>query len=302
MPGSPAPDLVELLRTGPFHAAFRAAVHARGLSLDRLRSRLVHRDLPVALSSLSDWQHGRRRPAGERSRAAVRALEEILGVPAGALIRLLDEATGPGGGLDDNEGPLGELLDQLPGSRTVHAFDVLSEHDKVVIDARRRTARLWSRTAVRARTGGIDRFHLRYFGDAGCDIERVHVDAVENCRLGQVLRHPAGVLVAELLFGEPLEAGQTWVLENRVRDGTGAPSTEYAHGFREDGYQYVMEVRFDPAALPVECHAFAQSDLHDVRHRTGALTLNHHHGVHLFANGPRGGLLGIGWSWPGEPA
>jgi hypothetical protein len=227
MPGSPPPDLVELLRAGPFHDAFRAAVRARGLSLDRLRARLVRRELSVALSSLSDWQHGRRRPAGERSRTVVRALEEILGVPVGALVRLLDEPSALQSTLDDDRGPLAELLDQLPGSRAVHAFDVLSGHDKVVIDARRRTASIWSRTAVRARTAGVDRYLVRYFGDAGCDIERVHVQALENCRLGRVMRHPAGVLVAELLFDETLEAGQTWVFEDVVSDGTGAPSTEF---------------------------------------------------------------------------
>ncbi len=300
MPGSPPPDLVELLRTGPFHAAFRAAVHARGLSLDRLRARLVRRELPVALSSLSDWQHGHRRPAGERSRTVVRALEEILGVPPGALIRLLDEPSVRLSTLDDDGGPLAELLDQLPGSRTVRALDVLSGHDKVVIDARRRTASIWSRTAVRARTAGLDRYLVRYFGDADCDIERVRVEAIENCRLGRVLRHPAGVLVAELLFDETLEAGQTWVFEDRVDDGTGAPSTEYAHGFREHGEQHLMEVRFDPAALPVECHGFAQSDHHDARHPTGTLPLNRHHGVHLYAAGVCGGLLGIEWTWPGS--
>jgi hypothetical protein len=288
-------DLASLLESGPFHDAFRAAVSARGLSLDRLRARLVGRDIPVAVSSLSDWQHGRRRPAGERSLSAVRALEEILGVPRESLVRLLDEPVRRG--LDETRGALGELLDQLPGSRA-RTVEILSGHDKVTIDARRRCASVWSRLAVRARCDGVDRYLVRYFGDAGCVIEAVHVDAVENCRLGRVLRHPAGVLVAELLFDEVLAAGQTWVFEDRVRDGTGEPSLEYAHGFRQHGEQHLMEVRFDPAALPVDCHAFAQSGLDDVRHRTGGLSLNAHHALHLFASGISGGLLGIGWSWP----
>jgi hypothetical protein len=134
----------------------------------------------------------------------------------------------------------------------------------------------------------------------GCAIESVHVDAVENCRLSRVLRHPVGVLVAELLFDEVLAAGQTWVFEKRVRDGTGQPSREHAHGFRQHGEQHLMEVRFDPAALPLDCHAFAQSGLDDERRRTSDLALTSHHAVHLFASGVSGGLLGIGWSWPDQ--
>jgi len=290
-------DLASLLQTGPFHDAFRAAVSARGLSLDRLRARLVRRDIPVAVSSLSDWQHGRRRPAGERSLTAVRALEQILGVPRESLVRLLDEPVRRG--LDETHGALGELLDQLPGSRA-RTVEILSGHDKVTIDPRRRCASVWSRIAVRALTDGIDRYLVRYFGDPGCAIESVRVDAVENCRLSRVLRHPVGVLVAELLFDEVLAAGQTWVFEKRVRDGTGQPSREHAHGFRQHGEQHLMEVRFDPAALPLDCHAFAQSGLDDERRRTGDLVLTSHHAVHLFASGVSGGLLGIGWSWPDQ--
>jgi hypothetical protein len=58
-----------------------------------------------------------------------------------------------------------------------------------------------------------------------------------------------------------------------------------------------MEVRFDAAALPVRCHAFAQPGLYDERHRTAELTLTKHHALHLLAPGVHAGLLGIGWSW-----
>src|SRR5207248_10592476 len=110
--------------------------------------------------SLSDWQHGRRRPAGERSLTAVRALEEILGVPRESLVRLLGEPVRRG--LDETRGALGELLDQLPVSRA-RTVEFLSGDDKVTIDGQRRCASVWSRVAVRALTGGVDRYLLRYF-------------------------------------------------------------------------------------------------------------------------------------------
>jgi hypothetical protein len=304
MTATAEPDLGLLLYTGPFHTALRAAVRERGLTLDRLRAHLARRGIPVGLSSLSDWQHGRRRPRSAGSLRAVRALEDILGLPQRSLIGLLGEPARPGApaparprdGLDERSGAVAELLDGLPGSREID-FDVVSGHDKSTIDAERRMTRVWSRMVVRARRDGVDRYVLRYFGDAGCAIDRVELGSLENCRLGSVRRHRAGVLVAELLFDKALRAGETWVFEYEVSDQTADVCTDHAHGFRQPGEQFLMEVRFHPAALPVDCHAFAQPGLYDSRHRTADLALSPHHAVHLFATGVSAGLLGVGWAW-----
>src|ERR1043165_877089 len=89
--------LAEVLRHGPFHVALRAAIDARGLGLDRLQHRLAERGLRVSTTSLSYWQHGRTQPEKPNSIAAVGVLEEILGVPANALVSLLGprRARGP---------------------------------------------------------------------------------------------------------------------------------------------------------------------------------------------------------------
>jgi hypothetical protein len=301
------PDLASVLYTGPFHVAFRTAVHERGLTLDRLRAHLARRGIAIGLSSLSDWQQGRRRPGSPNSMRAVRALEEILGLPQGILIRLLVEPPRPGTrasvtrlrrGYDDRSGALGDLLDELPGSRRRDVV-VLNRQEKLRLDAAGRTSVIWLRMAIQASQDGADRYVLHFFGDTGCAVERVRLSGLETCRLGRVKRDRAArVLVAELLFDEALRAGQTWVLEVEIRDGTAQPCTEHAHGFRQPGEQYLLEVRFDPAALPVECHAFAQPGLYEARHRTAELTLNSQHAVHLLAPGTNTGLLGIGWSWP----
>jgi hypothetical protein len=301
--GPPEPELAVLLHTGPFHAAFRSAIRERGLTLQRLQARLAGRGIHLALSSLSDWQHGNRRPGSESSLRAVEALEEILGLPGHPLLRLLIEPSGnvttlrPRRGLDEGAGDLGRLLDDLPGSRE-RDLDVLLAEEKVVIDERRRTASIWWRGLVRCLRGGTERYVLRYFGDAGCQVDGVRLRGLENCRVGRVLRHPSGVLVAEVLFGETLREGDTWVFEYRVDDGTGDPATEYAHGFRLAEEQLVMEARFHPSALPVDCHAFAQPGLYDPRFRTADLQLNRHHAVHLVARSVTSGVRGIAWSWP----
>jgi hypothetical protein len=298
------PDLGRLLRTGPFHTALRAAIRERGLTLDRLRAHLARHGVIVGLSSLSDWQHGNRRPAGESSLRAVAALEQVLRIPPESLTRLLIEpaaggtpATRPRDGLAECSGAVAELLDGLPGSRE-RMVDVISSQETVRLGAEQQTMSIWSRMVVRARCDGVDRYLLRYWGNRACAIDRVDFDTLENCRLGRVRRHAAGVLVAELLFDDVLKAGDTWVFEQRIVDGTGEPCTEHAHGFRLPDEQYVLEVRFDPAQLPLDCHAFAQPGLYDVPTRTADLTLNRHHAVHLVAARMNAGLVGIAWSWP----
>ena len=310
-PVAPAePGLGVLLHTGPFHAAFRSAIRERGLTLQRLQARLASRGIPLALSSLSDWQHGHRRPGSASSFRAVRALEEILGLPPEALMRLLvapypvpGKVTPlrPRHGGDEPTGELARLLDGLPGSRE-HALDVVHAEEKAVIGADRRTASFWRRLVVRCVRDGADRYIVRYFGDRGCRIDRVGLFGLENCEVGRVLRNASGVLVAEILFGQTLACGDTWVFEYRIEDGTGDPATECAHGFRFGEEQVVMQVRFHPAALPVDCHAFAQPGLYDPRHRTADLRINQHHAVHLVVQGVTSGVLGIAWTWPQRDA
>ncbi|WP_214110523.1 hypothetical protein [Acrocarpospora catenulata] len=82
-------ELAVLLRTGPFERALRAAIAARGLSLERLHVRLAERGTHVSLASLSNWQRGRSRPERSSSLAAVGELEIILGLPTHSLVTLL---------------------------------------------------------------------------------------------------------------------------------------------------------------------------------------------------------------------
>lgn len=82
-------ELAELLRTGPFEAALRAAIRARKLSLERLQCRLRARGTPVSITALSYWQSGRRQPERPDSLLALEQLESVLGLRNGALSALL---------------------------------------------------------------------------------------------------------------------------------------------------------------------------------------------------------------------
>lgn len=77
------------MSTTAFSRALRAAITARGLSLDRIQARLHQRGLSVSVTALSYWQSGKRQPERRSSITAVRALEDILDVPPGSLLALL---------------------------------------------------------------------------------------------------------------------------------------------------------------------------------------------------------------------
>jgi hypothetical protein len=304
MSQSIGPTLDILLTTGPFDAALHAAVRARGLTLDRLRAHLARRGIPIALSTLSDWQHGKHRPSITRSLRTVHALEEILGLRPRTLVRLLVDQAGDAprkrkaqGGGHHRSGDLDRLLDRIPGSRARLA-DMVCDHQVYTVGPDRRLATLRCRKVIQARHDGVDRHVLRYFGNPGCDPNQIQVRPIRNCRLGRVASDRSGIVVAELHFEEKLHTGDIWVFEIEIVDPTGRPVTECAHAFRSRDQQYLMEVRFDSAALPVDCHSFAQTDLYKRRQRIGDLAVNRQHALHLLTSGLHGGVVGIGWRWP----
>ena len=297
--------------SGPFHVVLRDAIRRRGLQLQRLRSRLAERGIRVGIASLSDWQHGRAWPQRANSLRAIGALEEILGLPTRTLTNLLPTRTRtnllaghpaapfqPRQGVDESTGPIAELLDQLPGSRAWDLDTLTTEHI-VTVDADRCPSLVAIRSLVRARRDGVDRLVLRYFGTATGDIDRVTVRPTRNCGSGRVLRHPEGhVMVAELLFGEPLSAGETWIFEVELRDPTATARSDFAHGFRRMEGNYLLEVRFHPKALPSRLNGYLRADLYTESHRLTDLRLNNHRSVHLTAANMTAGVLGIQWEWP----
>jgi hypothetical protein len=303
-PASQPPDG----RAGPFHVALRAAIEARGLTLERLQDRLAQEGIVVSVTSLSYWQHGRSQPERPASLRAVTVLEKVLGTPSGSLAALLGprRPRGPRSLRDTFSerpeevmgigAPLARLLDDLPGSRR-HDLDLISQHETVTIDASGRLAQLSSRALAEARKDGVDRYFALYQGDPGCDVEAVEVHAVRDCAVGRVLRDTsAAVLVAEILFGGELAFGESHPFEFALLDGT-APTTSHSHGFRCRVDQFVLQARFDSGALPARVEGFVQAQLNDEPRPTGELALNAHHAVHVAAAQVGPGGIGIAWQW-----
>lgn len=306
----PAPAEVELaraLRTGPFHLALRAALAARGLALHRVQHRLAQRGIKVGVTSLSYWQQGARRPRRTESLRAVRALEDVLELPAHALTRLLEP--------EERERPerpvarsyrsllrqseaLRGLLSELesPADGGLHTVWHL---ERVRVGPDRELRDRDSQHVVRAHRDGVDRYLAIHTGEPGCDASRVTVTADENCRLGRVRRHrAAGLVVAELLFDVRLRAGDTHLFGYGFQDGTGEPCTEYVRGFSFGSGQYVLQVRFHESALPVRCRRFVQASATAPRTGHRELTLSgQHRMVHVVEQDVGPGILGIEWDW-----
>ncbi|MGP3634910.1 hypothetical protein ACTU45_16310 [Streptomyces sp. 24-1644] len=300
-------ELAQVLHTGPFHLALRTAISVRGLPLQRVQHHLAHRGIKVGVTSLSYWQQGVRRPRRAESLRAVKALEEVLALPGNSLLRLLDsgvpaDAERPAArsyrALLEASGAVERLLASMesPADGGLHT---VGHQERVRIAAGREMAGRASQHVVRAHRDGVDRYLAVYRGDPGCDPSAIEVRALENCRTGRVRwDHEAGVLVAELLFDTRLRAGDTYLFGYGFEDGTGGPCGEYVRGFSFGGGQYVLQVRFDEAALPVRCRRFVQVSAGVPRGARTDLTLTgRHRTVHLVEQGVRPGLVGIDWDW-----
>jgi hypothetical protein len=297
------------LRTGPFDLALRAAIESRGLTLDRLRTRLAQDGLRVAVTTLSYWQRGLRRPERPESLRVVSALEGILGLPPHSLTVLLGPRRPRGAAVRSARWPhpYAEIM-RLPGDLTAllaeldspaaGKLQVVSEYNCVTVGPGREMTSLGVRLVVRSHHDGVDRALVIYDGEPGEDMERAEITAGDSCRLGRLRRDPiAGAVAAELLFDRTIRLGETHLFSYGVRTNTDRERTEYVGAFRFPAGQYVLRVRFDPAALPVQVHRFTARFAGGEESETAELTLDADHAVHLVETALPPGTAGIRWAW-----
>ena len=264
-------ELAELLRTGPFENALRAAIRSSRLSLERIQHRLRARGTPVSITALSYWQSGRRRPERPDSLLALRELEDVLGLSAGALSSLLGpprprgrtrQAATDAPPLSDlwwsEDSSATELLNRVDTSPD-GKLTRLSHHDLLHVDGHGNQRKVRSRKLVRAESNDADRWVMVFDGAASAERPPV-IRPIRSCRLGQVLTdHARDLVVAELLFDRPLQRGETILLEYEVVDVPNDPGPNdytFCRLFRLPVRQYVLEVQFDPACPPTKCESF----------------------------------------------
>jgi transcriptional regulator with XRE-family HTH domain len=262
--------LAEALAVGPFHVALRAAISASGLALDRIRYRLGLRDVTISVPTLSNWQSGRRRPERPESLRALAELEDVLDLPPAALRSLLGPPR-PRGRAARPQGPntlvatwgrpVAALLANVDTSSDGR-LTRLSQHDRIEIDGHGRLAEVTNRLVLRASHDGADRWIQVW--DAGHAERLPEIVADQHCRLRRLNVDPeTSLMVAELVFDNPLARGETIILEYRVvyPAQSPTPADTFARRFHRTTRDYVLEARFDPAVLPRRCRRIGGAEL-----------------------------------------
>ena len=281
-----------MLEYESFHVAVRSAIERRGLSLDRLRDHLAARDVRISTSTLSNWQRGTGLPRSTESRRALAVLEEVLGVPDGALAARVDPAAG---GRAAPVGPgmprrvAAELRARLNADRT--GLTVLGIQDEVRAGRAAPSRILSTRKVVRADRSGVDRHVVTYHADTSTG--RPVMRAAGGCRLGRTLRHEdSGLLAAELLFA-PLARGETFPIEYVVSDN----HEDRYHGcwFRTPGVRYELTVHVDAEMGARTAHRIRCPESGPPNRDVGELRLIGQTTAHLLLPDVSAGFHGVRW-------
>jgi transcriptional regulator with XRE-family HTH domain len=306
------PHPVDSLAADAFPTALRTAIQASGLSLDRIQYRLRARGVSVSVTALSYWQSGRRRPERAESLAALGHLESVLGVAPGSLIALLgpprprgrvqrESSRLPIEALWHEREPVSKLLKRIDFA-TETALTKLSQHDRMDIAVDRGEKQISVRQVLRAERDGVDRTVMIY------DLERKgrpfpEIVSVQSCQIGRVARdEAAGLIAAEILLDAPLARGETAIIEYALNH----PGPPYSRG--DDSYcrkfttpvrEFVLEVRFDPRALPAYCELYTvdPEEQTTTRRKVEVTPNGQAHAVALDF-GP--GTFCVRWDWPRE--
>lgn len=284
-----------------FSDALRSAIRARGLSLSRLRVHLVEKGFDVGVATLSTWQSGARVPR-DGSVAILGALEETLGVPPGWLVEKLEPARvsavrprRPFAVVDEADA-LAILLGRLDGCAhgQLRTTGVVEE---VVLSA---SGGLQVKHVVQAvqAVRAADRLVIVHQTEPDGDIDAVSPVAIGGCRVGRVVRdRERGLLVAELLLDRRLAVGESAVLRYDVHDVARHAMTEYFRFHEWPVTHHTLEVRFDPAAVPVRVMEFQRKTSHSPDLLRREITLSQDRRAQVVVPDAEPGVIGIDWQW-----
>jgi hypothetical protein len=303
----PCEQLAEALAHGPFSRALSLAIDVSGLGLARLRQRLMTAGIPISTTTLSYWRTGRSRPERPESLRAVERLEAVLEVPSGALTGLLDRRGAPPRA--GRTAAKAARWDRLWETRStlltvVNSFEVaqdaslevISLHESLHIGADRvmRTHRV--REVVRAAADGVlsKLVVLRGLPAGSAPL----LGATRYCRPGrQEVVAEEAFMVSELILDQPLDSGETTILEYGFAFVDAAVDTRYDRRFRHPVHEYLVELRFDPAAPPASCHSYRQDSSGGPEQQVSEVRLRTAAPAHVVHSGVSPGIRGVRWRW-----
>ncbi|MGH8877649.1 MAG: hypothetical protein ACRD0P_09955 [Stackebrandtia sp.] len=296
------------LRNGPFSAALHLAIEASGRTLDEIQIWLAEHEARVSVPTLSYWRRGRSRPERRESLRAVHLLERLLELPAESLMSLLGPRRPRGRWIGHSPGSIdfGTLFgDPLPtrllsevGVAASGALSRTSTQITVTVDSDRRTRSIRLRELVRANTDRVSRCGVLFLAH-----ERPGnppgISGARYCRVGRAkVDRSSGLVAAELILDRVLDAGEPALLEFEWRFEPGILMDQYEHRFVEPIREYVLQVRFDPGAVPAHCRRYDRRVATAPEDNYRELWIGGSHTALLAESDIPAGIVGMRWDWP----
>lgn len=293
-------ELRRLLRNGSFAQVLDHCLNIRGLSLKRLQQALAARDVHVSRAALSYWRTGRSRPERDESLRAVRALEDVFGLPESTLVSLLGpprprgHAAEPGSIVRRRMWP---SHDPLVASLAAPADDqlrYLTVHEHVRVHADRRLVEVGTRMVVEAQRDNVDRCLIYQWVE---ESDLPDLVAPRSCRLGRTRRdQEAGATVCELVFDQRLAAHERIVLDFTWKFPPGPELTHYHRRFTRPARELVLQVGFAGPA-PAHCVPYQQRTPATTPRLGSPLWIGPSNTVYLVVEDVRPGIVGLSWEW-----
>ncbi|GAB76803.1 hypothetical protein SAMN05421595_1937 [Austwickia chelonae] len=283
-----------------FAIALRAAIQARGLSLERLRYHLLHRGHELSVATISYWQSGRSRPERTASLAALSALESILELEHGALSGKLParrRQTGPGIAIRPEfafrcYGPAVEDEVARMGLSWDSGVHRVAVHDRVEIGPDAAQTRHTVREVLVGEREGADRYPLVYRASPDSP---VRVQTLRHCQVGRsTYLADEGIVVAELLLDRPVPVGEAMFIEHSLNwTSTGRDDSSVARGFVRSVHSAHTEVSFHASCLPLSAERFT---VVDGSQQIEPVVISGH-SLHTLVLDFGPGIYGLRWTW-----
>ncbi len=299
-------QLANALRDGPFALALSLAVEVSGLSLQRLQFRLAEGGVHLSTTTLSYWRTGRSRPERPDSLRGVQVLERVLGLPPAALTALLGPRRPRGRWVRPQPGVF--RVEQLLPRSSVAArlasqldmpqapeLDRLSVVDQLWVGPDRTVRRMQVRQVLRATADRVSRCFLMHYGEHSADAPAVV--ATRHCRVGRIRTDAESqYLGAELILDRVLAQGDTTILEYEL-DPAQCADAHFERSFRSGGRQHVVQVHFDPAAVPTRCLSYRRAGPEADDDESHDAWINNELTAHVARVDLAPGLYGMRWEW-----
>lgn len=282
-----------------FAPILRSAINDSGLSLERVQAKLAERGVDISVATLSYWQSGRSEPGRRASVAALPHIEELLGLSAGQLQGHLARTVRSRNNvastllrdiLDSND-PMSERMLRAD-SRLREMLEIISDHCTIHVDESCRMHSRWVRRVLVSEVDGADRFLvLRVKRDP--DGPDPTFEPLLHCAPGEVyVDHRSALIAQEVLLDRVLERGESIIVEYAL---SGPPSDmEYASARRAALRELVLEIQFDPTALPTSCELI-QSNLDGADQIRAPIALDSTHCVRVIRHNLPPGRYAVRW-------